>query len=370
MENQLYIPQKLKVGYNKRSDTYTANLGFVIYQGVDGVWKQEKAWERWREKNMRPLEFDNEAMEGFVLNKNVGGYRGGWNSYGREAKIRIYDPRDFEIEITLENLLWVLGQCDCTKGKGLEGKFVYAWSGNSLVLLPEGSAEYKNSQKFTELQGQKIEVTDLKPGFSYETKKQKIFTYLGYFSYLKKEDWGQKKGFTSYSKKLIFAGEPDYWSKSIFHTFNDTKELAKEVTTTAVDNFAELLDKYSKTFEGRVIKEFELYDAKLAKNGNNIEVETFLIPTKRENVYANISIEPEYDSQSLSWYNSRNYKFLGYKVTPYQLVTINDTELIVRPTKAKIPNQDKILTYVELQSMGIKTINIVTVNNEKRTLII
>ena len=31
MNNQLFIPAKLRVGYNKREDTYTKKLAYVIY---------------------------------------------------------------------------------------------------------------------------------------------------------------------------------------------------------------------------------------------------------------------------------------------------------------------------------------------------
>jgi len=38
MNNTIFIPKKIKIGFNERSDTYTGKLGYVIYH--DGkVWR-------------------------------------------------------------------------------------------------------------------------------------------------------------------------------------------------------------------------------------------------------------------------------------------------------------------------------------------
>jgi hypothetical protein len=39
--------------------------------------------------------------------------------------IVVYDPRGFEFEISIPNLLYILQECTSTKGKGLDGEFVY-----------------------------------------------------------------------------------------------------------------------------------------------------------------------------------------------------------------------------------------------------
>ncbi len=178
-QQQLLIPEKVNVGFQNRGDTYTAKLGYVIYYDHKGVLRKEKSWQGWRDKSIDPQEFQNLPTEGFVLNRNVGGYKSDWNY--RSAKIRIYDPRDWEFEITLENLLFILSVGDCSRGKGLEGKFVYAWQGTELVLLPVASEDYKNSTEYTELQSCKVKAKELIPGASYKTKKQDVYIYLGKF---------------------------------------------------------------------------------------------------------------------------------------------------------------------------------------------
>jgi hypothetical protein len=37
-----------------------------------------------------------------------------------------YMTRGFEFEISIPNLLYILQECTSTKGKGLDGEFVYA----------------------------------------------------------------------------------------------------------------------------------------------------------------------------------------------------------------------------------------------------
>ena len=47
MKSTVVLPNKIKVGFNPRSDTYTGMLGYVIYH--DGkVWRKETSWESWR----------------------------------------------------------------------------------------------------------------------------------------------------------------------------------------------------------------------------------------------------------------------------------------------------------------------------------
>jgi hypothetical protein len=180
-ESKLFIPNKIKVGFQERNDTYTGRLAYVVYYDQLGKLRKEKSWEGWRSKNIEPLDLDNQPTDGFVLNRGVGGARRsyGWNV--RNEYIRVYDPRDFEFEISIANLLFILRECDCSRGKGLEGKFVYAWDGAELVLLPTCSEEYKSSSEFTELQSKKISAKELILGATYMTKSQEKLIYLGRF---------------------------------------------------------------------------------------------------------------------------------------------------------------------------------------------
>lgn len=171
----LYIPKKIKVGFQKRSGTYTGKLAYVIYFDDKGVLRKEKSWEGWRDKKIEPIEFDNEPTSGFCLNKDIHRYSD-WGS-GRTV-IRVYDPRDFEFEIATDNLIGILMHTDCLK-RGLQGDFVYAWAGTELVLLPTCSDEYQNAVKFTSLQSLKVGAKEMKLGYSYLFKNQTSGVYLG-----------------------------------------------------------------------------------------------------------------------------------------------------------------------------------------------
>jgi hypothetical protein len=303
MENQIFIPQKLKVGYQKRNDTYSKKLAYVIYYDEKGKLRKETSWKGWIKPSLGIDEFENVPTEGFVLNKNVGGVKNSyrsWNSDVRIEKVRVYDPRGFEFEIDIPNVLSILQECTSTKGKGLEGTFVYGWVGAALTLIPTDSQEYRDAIAYTEIQGHKVEIKDLIEGASYKTKKLKDLVYLGRFEWFE-EKYNRRKGEyeVAVSKKHVFAdmnpdddfddyeedeedemtiddfkNEKEYqkhlertakdkerWAKErekekaealanptiSFITLGSTATLAKCISDTPVSNYAELLDKFSKT---------------------------------------------------------------------------------------------------------------------------
>lgn len=227
---KLFIPDKCKAGFNLRSETYTGKLAYVI--GFDGKkWRKEPSWKSWSnfpgdkkyayrsEKTtyygdeVAPMEFENVPTEGFVLNKKAGGTKYSWNH--RATYARIYDPRGFEFEITIQNLLFVLQETDCMKGKGLVGEFVYSWDGKDLVLLPCDCEDYKASREFTNLQDKKISARDLVVGATYQSKKDRELIYLGRYERFVRPDgisnyYGElredkfKKGFNHKNKAHVF----------------------------------------------------------------------------------------------------------------------------------------------------------------------
>lgn len=173
-----FIPKKINVGYQLRSDTYQNKLAYVIYFDEKNILRKEKSWNSWRNKDIPNDIFDNKLTEGFVLNTVVGGDRSNW---GRDTYIRVYDPRGFEIEISIENLLTILKYNNSIKGKALEGKYCYSWSGSTLILLSENDPEYKINIENTnkKLNNEFLKPKDIKIGFSYKDKNNKELIYLG-----------------------------------------------------------------------------------------------------------------------------------------------------------------------------------------------
>lgn len=204
--SKLNIPERITVGFQKRNDTYTKKLAYVTYyrkKGSNVEIAKENSWRGWiREKDYPIEDYDNKPTEGFVLNKNVGGTCSGWNH--RNPYCRVYDPRGFEFEISFENLLFILQECDCQKGKGLSGEFVYAWDGKDLVLLPTSSSDYSESKKHKDSL-EKITSKNIEVGSSYRGKEFDEMIYLGRkrMAYIRWAD-GNKGGGYKYEVNNMF----------------------------------------------------------------------------------------------------------------------------------------------------------------------
>jgi len=261
MNNKLYIPKTISVGYQKRGDTYTDALGYVIYTDDKGVLRKEGSWQGWRDQAIPANLFQNEPTDGFILNKGISGGGRGWDS--RQSKIRIYDPRGHEIEIPIDNLLFILQEYTSAKGKAIDGKFVYAWQGKDLVLLPTDCLEYKQSVEFSTLQAQKVSARDLVIGATYITKQDTELIYMGRFvHYSSKNNYEYNYSRNARKdveykivgkKKHIFLDPErvncDYYNDRKFAPLNSMGKLAKLGTEGPIDNYAEMLDEFLATKE-------------------------------------------------------------------------------------------------------------------------
>lgn len=200
MKSSIFIPKKINVGYQNRSDTYTGKLAYVIYYDEKGKLRKEASWNSWRDDSIPNTEFDNVPIEGFVLNKHAGGVENSWGWNARKSYCRVYDPRGFEFEISIENLLYILENATSTKGKGLEGEFIYGWDGKDLVLMPIESPDYKSIIEYNNIvhSNSYIKAKDLKIGATYLDKNNCEFIYMGRFDryckcYKKAGKWFESK---------------------------------------------------------------------------------------------------------------------------------------------------------------------------------
>jgi hypothetical protein len=250
MSNAVYIPKKINVGYQKRDDTYNKKLAYVIYYDNKGKLRKETSWNSWRDEKIPNEEFENTPTEGFVLNKKVGGYCYDWNP--RQTYSRVHDPRGFEFEITIPNLLYILENTNSIKGKGLEGKFVYGWSGSDLLLIPEAAPEYAKYVEFSEVITKSVKAKDLVLGGTYKTNKDEEVVYLGRFDY-----WDSNYRWRDYSER---EHRYTYTNKGLHHFFYRPKEsrnsffmlltikslsgrIVQEVSNVPVPDYAKLMDK-------------------------------------------------------------------------------------------------------------------------------
>lgn len=283
MNSTLFLPKKIKVGYQKRDSTYTGKLAYVIYYDQKGKLKKETSWENWRDKTIEPQEFDNVPTEGFVLNKKVGDYSCDWNH--RKAYTRVYDPRGFEFEITIENLLYILENTSSIKGKGLEGEFVYTWSGQDIVLMPTCSPDFEAISEYNDVlqSNKKFNTKNMIIGATYRDKDNQNVVYIGRYpvygtvyefdgkeftsyikvcNYAKKnnkivEKWvsggyGAKSGWKQYYKRKTGVTGKEYWFAymdssddydewKLWH-FSSSSNIIDVVDEKCIENYAELFE--------------------------------------------------------------------------------------------------------------------------------
>jgi hypothetical protein len=266
MDNNLFIPKTIRVGFQKRDDTFTGKLAYVIYFDAQGNLRQEKSWHQRRDREINFIDFENTPKPNFVLNKGV--HRQGYFGSGRNV-IRVYDQRDFEFEITVDNLLGILMHSDVSKRDIME-ECVYAWSGKNLVLLPVNSVEYQNSVKHTEKQAVKMSTKDFVKGYTYIKKKsEQHCVYLGYYHFYEPQPdyvYGKdgKQYFTAYGwqkekgKKHVFAIQlPE--TSSIRFEYLSPAQLGGVVDANVHDEYASILDEFLTSFSGAQVAKYEVF---------------------------------------------------------------------------------------------------------------
>jgi hypothetical protein len=183
------------------------------------------------------------------------------------AHIRVYDPRGFEFEIGVENLLFILQECTSTKGKGLEGDFVYAFDGKDLILLPCESEDFKVSEVYTKAQDQKVTKADMKEGCVYITKKMEKVMYLGKQNWFEIETYNKEDVLYKYKdvgEKHVFAyvdfeKKKDEWRyRSRYFVESGFTKLSSKVSDVVASNYADIYDDFKKSIEGAGIKSVEV----------------------------------------------------------------------------------------------------------------
>lgn len=258
MTSNLFIPTKIRVGFQNRKDTYTQKLAYIIYYDNKGKIRKEKSWESWRDKSIEPVEFDNVPTDGFTLNKDIKRYSGEWFSSTRTL-IRVYDPRGLEFEITTENLIGVLMHTDCLR-RGLIGQFVYAWAGQELVLLPTNSEEYQEAIKYTSGLSKKVKAKELIEGATYRTKRDGDVVYLGKFDYYDyyETKYGQLGPRTS-QKLFIFSKLSCNYGDKVNNYFTKTSvEFLSELLSETTPDYLERLEYFKGTFGANNIIKYDL----------------------------------------------------------------------------------------------------------------
>lgn len=364
--SKLNIPKTITVGFQKRTDTYTNKLAYVIYTDQKGKLRKETSWQSWRDKSIDSEKYDNVPTSGFVLNKKVGDYKSDWNH--RSAAVRIYDPRGFEFEISVENLLFILQECSSIKGKGLEGDFVYSWDGPELVLLPVSSQEYKESSDFTSLQTKKVTKADIKEGRIYVNKNDEKVLYLGRFDWTVSDhstvygkDHYDRRDYSNYTniykikttKKHVFRyidkkgySDYNYWLQDGF-TGLATME-SSDVSSLFADFYDELKSKCK-----HIGKDFEI--KKMLKKVKNVKDSYYYSLYFRKDD-KNYSIEKRHNYNYVAE-NTNQYDYYIKEYVKDSEYSINEGDLICTVINKRNSNNSnssdrgKIITIEEIEKL-------------------
>lgn len=333
MKSNIFIPEKINVGFQERNSTYTKKLAYVIYFDEKGTLRKETSWNSWRDQSIDSAIHENEPTSGFVLNKKAGGYASGWNH--RQTYVRVYDPRGFEFEIDVPNLLYILENTSSIKGKGLEGEFVYGWDGKDLVLMPIESPDYVEITNYNEIvhSNLKLKGKDLKLGATYLTKDNEEWIYLGRFDKWEgdyRNKYLDKRGRTVYPS--ITKGKAYYFQHDC--RYGDGIEPIKSLTKfigvvyeECVENYADLMDKLERnTYYSPIDNEkdeyvsynFEDFESKFKRDSWDVTFYTSegeLIKVRKEKYgqsIENLKIERKVEYQrkgAWSTYNDYRYDY-------------------------------------------------------------
>lgn len=296
VSTKMFIPKTITVGYQQRGDTYTGKLAYIIYTDDKGKLRKEPSWQSWRTNKLGRDDFDNIPTSGFVLNRGVGGARMSYGHNARNEYIRVYDPRNFEFEISVHNLLFILQECSSIKGKGLEGEFIYSWNGTELVLLPVISKEYEECVKHTERQKIKFDKKDIKEGHSYLMKNGTEVLYLGRHNY-NDNSYCDDNAFCPVGMKHIFARlkkkEKGEWGWTPYIAQPGFTKIAECTSSGSLSQFPDEYDKFKKSAYCGDVKEVKL--VKTPFSDNSLRYDTRFV-MKEDNKYYAVSIEYDYNS--------------------------------------------------------------------------
>ena len=132
---------KYYVGFQKnryaRSESFRM-LGFATPNTGDYAFKKRKETvDGWAEKDLAPMDLDNKPTHGFKIVDTV-------SRYSTSNKFfRIEDPRGFELEIDVSNLLDLIEHHTIVQGSIME-PLVWARYGSNNYLVSSNTEEYKH----------------------------------------------------------------------------------------------------------------------------------------------------------------------------------------------------------------------------------
>lgn len=266
--------------------------------------------------------------------------------------------------------MYILQEATSTKGKGLEGEFVYSWAGKELILLPVDSGAYKNSTEFTNLQSGKVSAKSLILGAIYKGKKQEDYVYLGKFPYYTLEH-NQGNDYNNYilnsDKMHIFMSV----NGNEYLPFKNVSHLSKCIDEMPVSNYAELIEDYNKTIINSskpvgIIGKSKAYEINqdCKYPWNMLEDKTGYIKVS-DTEYHKVSLEVNYS------YNNQedSYKYNGIQVSEnHRKITFQNGEFETKRVyddRYTNTQRQNVHSIDEINQMGFMDVFIVLENGSE-----
>lgn len=152
--------------------------------------------DHWAKDKKRVI-LDNAPISGFKVSRAQ--RNAGWKNI--ITSIRMEDPRGFEVDITMTNLV-MLTDCAVIQNGEILQECVWARDGSFNVLLPVNSAPYLEAKENTRRANSKVSTRTLNIGDTIQTDKAVIGVYMGYLHALTVSDRNASHSITDWQLKV------------------------------------------------------------------------------------------------------------------------------------------------------------------------
>jgi hypothetical protein len=167
------IFDKLYLGVQSRKGS-VAHGYMIPYEDNAAGRKRMANVDHWGREKSRVI-LENKPISGFKVSRAQ--RHAGWKNV--ITSIMMEDPRGFEIEITMTNLVMLTDNALIQNGEILQ-ECVWARDGSFNVLLPVNSEPYKEAKENTRRVTTKVSTRTLNIGDKVQTDKALVGIYMGY----------------------------------------------------------------------------------------------------------------------------------------------------------------------------------------------
>ncbi len=186
-----YIPEQHYITWRNFADKQP--LAFMTVYGTDQAAKNRMAtadtWVGGHRGAILPVKhvLTNEPLSGFQVSKEVRR----WST--SNVVWRIDDPRGFQLEISSNNMAYLLGFCTIKQG-AFEDELIWVRDGKDNYLLPTASEEFKTYERNSKAKVSTTKISEVGVGDRISMLTGETGIYLGMYSCVKMgSNWRNSK---------------------------------------------------------------------------------------------------------------------------------------------------------------------------------